>query len=379
MNIPTLDPDFCIEKQIFRHDRKSRSIYGIATFAVFAALVSLPFLKVDIVVHGSGAVRPIAEKVELQASTTGSIVRVHVREGDRLSAGDTILLLNTASVDASIQYQHRRQENLNDQIRDLQILGLGRKPPAFRSDKRHQEYILYHQQAQQLQVSQDDADRKLLRNRSLYESGVIPEEEFENYQLEKERSSRELKTLRENQRSIWNSDLDELIREQDETTATLRRLQQERDLYTLRAPIQGTLEEFSGLYAGGYLNSGQTLCTISPDSTLIVENYIEPKDIGFLHPDMRVKIRAEAFDYNQWGTLSGQVTDISSDYLLIDNKAFYKVKCRLDRPYLMLKNGRKGYLKKGMTVQTRFLVNRRSLLRLLYEKMDDWANPANPP
>jgi hypothetical protein len=68
MNLPELDPDYCLEKQIFRHSRKSNTIYLIVALAVFAALLSLPFLYVDIVVHGVGVVRPIAEKVELPYS-----------------------------------------------------------------------------------------------------------------------------------------------------------------------------------------------------------------------------------------------------------------------------------------------------------------------
>jgi HlyD family secretion protein len=92
---------------------------------------------------------------------------------------------------------------------------------------------------------------------------------------------------------------------------------------------------------------------------------------------MKVNVLVEAFDYNQWGKLNGLVSDISSDFVLLNETPFFKVKCCIDRPFLTLKNGKKGFLKKGMTVQTRFLVNRRSLFQLIYEKMDDWANPLN--
>ncbi|MCX6309414.1 MAG: secretion protein HlyD, partial [Bacteroidia bacterium] len=71
------------------------------------------------------------------------------------------------------------------------------------------------------------------------------------------------------------------------------------------------------------------------------------------------------------------ISDISSDFILLNETPLYKVKCRIEKPFLTLRNGKKGLLKKGMTVQTRFLVNRRSLLHLMYEKMDDWANPLN--
>jgi HlyD family secretion protein len=36
-------------------------------------------------------------------------------------------------------------------------------------------------------------------------------------------------------------------------------------------------------------------------------------------------------------------------------------------------------IKKGMTVQVRFLVTRRTLFQLLFDKADDWLNPNRIP
>jgi HlyD family secretion protein len=53
----------------------------------------------------------------------------------------------------------------------------------------------------------------------------------------------------------------------------------------------------------------------------------------------------------------------------------FKVKCSLDVDHLKLKNGYKGYLKKGMNFTARFSVAERSLYQLLFDKVDDWINP----
>jgi HlyD family secretion protein len=50
----------------------------------------------------------------------------------------------------------------------------------------------------------------------------------------------------------------------------------------------------------------------------------------------------------------------------------------LDNKQLHLKNGFAGELKKGMTVQARFVVIKRSLWQLLFDKIDDWVNPTAP-
>ncbi|HET9570906.1 MAG TPA: HlyD family efflux transporter periplasmic adaptor subunit [Bacteroidales bacterium] len=376
MNIPNLDPDYCIEKQIFRHNRKNNAIYLTVAFAVFIALLSLPFIYVDIVVHGVGIVRPITEKVELKSPIAETIAQVIAQEGQSLNRGDTILMLNTATVDASLFNLRSLLANLSNQIADLQGL-CSQKPTTFRNEKRQQEYFLFQRQKEELNHNIDVANSKLKRNEPLFRSRVIPQDEFENYRNEKQRVERELKTLCESQLGIWKSDLNELNRQQQESIANIRKLELERSHYTLTAPVHGTLEQFSGLYPGGQVYSGQPIGVISPDSTLIVECFLLPKDIGFVHTSMKVSVLVEAFDYNQWGKLSGRVSDISSDYVLLNETPFYKVKCHIERPFLTLRNGKKGLLRKGMTVQIRFLLNRRSLFHLIYEKMDDWANPQN--
>ena len=91
---------------------------------------------------------------------------------------------------------------------------------------------------------------------------------------------------------------------------------------------------------------------------------------------MPVSIQVESFNYNEWGTIEGLGTEISSDFLTDNNNnAFYQVKCQLEKDHLIRKNGVQGKLKKGMTVISHFKITRRSLFDLLYQKMDDWANP----
>lgn len=376
MNLPELDPDYCIEKQIFRHSRKSNLLYLTVLLSVFVALLALPFLYVDIVVKGVGVVRPITEKVELKAALDETIVRVFAQEGNTVRKGDILLVLNTASVDAGLSNQHSLLDNLSDQIADLKAL-CSQKDASVRTDKRLQERLLFQRQKEELSLSIEAANRKMERNEPLFRSGVIPRDDFENYQHEKLRFEQELRTLCENRLSLWKSDLNELQRLHEEALAKLRQLEQDRARHVVTAPVQGTLEQYSGLYPGGRVFSGQSLGIISPDSTLVIECYLPPKDIGFLRLSMQVSVLVEAFDYNQWGKLNGLISEISSDFVLWNESPCYKVKCRINKPYLSLRNGKKGYLKKGMSVQTRFLVNRRSLFHLIYEKMDDWANPSN--
>ena len=87
-------------------------------------------------------------------------------------------------------------------------------------------------------------------------------------------------------------------------------------------------------------------------------------------------MQVDAFSYMEWGMLTGRVEEISNDILSTsDQKIYFRVKCTLDKDYLSLKNGYKSYVKKGMTVNARMQVTRRSLYSLLFDKVDSWFNP----
>ena len=159
-------------------------------------------------------------------------------------------------------------------------------------------------------------------------------------------------------------------------STSLKQEVKDQDMYIVRSPVDGTLDQFSGIYRGSSIQAGQSLAVISPDSTLCLEVYVTPRNIGFMSIGMPVNVQVESFNYNEWGTLPGKVKEISSDFLT-DNQgnSFYKVKCEMEQDYLTLKNGQIGKLKKGMTASAHFMVTRRSLFDLLYQKIDDWANP----
>lgn len=102
---------------------------------------------------------------------------------------------------------------------------------------------------------------------------------------------------------------------------------------------------------------------------------VKPSDIGLIKKNQHVKFQIDAFNYNQWGLLTGKVIDIDHNITLQENQAFFKVRCSMDSKELKLKSGYKTTVSKGMTLTTQFLITRRSLFDLLFDKVDDWLNP----
>ena len=83
----------------------------------------------------------------------------------------------------------------------------------------------------------------------------------------------------------------------------------------------------------------------------------------------------DAFNYNQWGLLEGKVIDIDRNITIQGEQAFFKVRCALNTTAIKLQSGYKTHVSKGMTLTTRYIITRRSLYDLLFDKVDDWINP----
>ena len=338
--------------------------------------MSLPFIYVDISVQGGGVIRPVAEKTEIKSPVNEIVDSVYVKEGDQVQKGDIILRFRTSSQDYKIAYQSNRLSDYSEQLSDLSYLAKGACPPSFQSPVRRQEYNYYIKRKREMETSLDQAEKEFLRNKALFEKNVLPEEEYDKYYYRYESQKNELASLKENQMSTWQADLNTLRNSHDEMYVSLNQDIKDKDMCYIKSPVSGTLDQFSGIYRGSSVRVGESLAVISPDSTLYFEIYVTPRNIGYISIGMTVNVQIESFNYNEWGTVSGEVNDISSDFITDgQGNSYYKVKCSMDKTYLQRKNGRIGRLKKGMTVSAHFMITRRSLFDLLYQRLDDWVNP----
>lgn len=367
-----------IDTYLNKYTTSSRKIYLLVIVFVVVVLSALPFIDVNLSVQDAGIIRPAVEKTEIRSSITEQVDSVYVEEGQTLRQGDTILTFLPANPDFQIEYQQKRLTDMQEHLNDLTFLSKGLKPESFRSASRQQEYALFIQRKQEQETNVAKAQKDWERNRTLYEKGVIAAEEYENYRYLYDKEKNALASLQNSQISQWQNDLNNYTNSLEETKNELNQQLKERDRYVILSPVSGTLDQFTGTYAGSMIQTGSLLAVISPDSTLYAEIYVSPRNIGYIAKNMPATIQVSSFNYNEWGSIHGKVTEISSDFIndASGNTAYYKVKCSMNRNCLIRKNGVKGFLKKGMSVSAHFELTSRSLFDLLFQKMDDWANPA---
>jgi len=248
--------------------------------------------------------------------------------------------------------------------------------PVFLTEQYRASWLQFRQELEDRELNRDQAERIYRRYHSLYEKGAITLSESEKIRFEYDKSISDQNLLINRWRSQWEMEAGSYRREQNELLSLEAEIEEQNKLFTLRAPVNGSVQSLAGIQTGSYVFVNQKIAEISPNAQLIALCYIKPADIGLIRKGQPVNLQVDAFNYNQWGFISGEVIDISDDIIFSDQGvAVFKVRCVLGSDHLKLKNEYKGYLKKGMSFTARFLVAERTLFELLYDKLDDWLNP----
>lgn len=365
------------EIKFFHETRgKSRLIYISVLVCFLACIAALPFIRVSISVQGRGIIRPVSELAEVRVISPAVVSRVFISEGNHVSIGDTLLILSSDDTDRQLAYRQQELKKLTDFITDLRYLTSERAEARCQTELYRTELNNFKKRLASVNPGIARAELDIARQKKLYENSLISKKDFEDLLFSRDQLENEKKMCESSAIFKWEGELAKLYADREDCLMQIDLLKKQRDLFTLRSPVNGTVESFTGIYTGTNLQAGQLVAVISPSNTLIAEVYMTGKNVGMLKDDMPVRIQVDAFNYNEWGTLSGRIKGISDDYLLVNNEPVFKVKCFLNSNTLRLKNGIPGSIKKGMTLNARFMITRRSLFQLLYQKSDDWFNPS---
>jgi hemolysin D len=101
-----------------------------------------------------------------------------------------------------------------------------------------------------------------------------------------------------------------------------RKAAQRRELQTLRAPVDGTVQQLSVHTVGAVVTPAQQLMVIVPkDAHLEIEATLANKDIGFVHPGQPVEVKVETFNFTRYGLIHGTVASVSRDVVAPDINA----------------------------------------------------------
>jgi len=101
----------------------------------------------------------------------------------------------------------------------------------------------------------------------------------------------------------------------DDLTKAEKKIEDE----TLRAPIDGMVQQLALHTIGGVVTPAQQLMVVVPaESHLEIEAMVQNKDIGFVHEGDAAEIKVDTFNFTRYGLLHGKVLSISADAIARD-------------------------------------------------------------
>ena len=348
--------------------RGSLLLLVILGFLVTAGLWA-QHTEIDDVTRADGRIVPSGDVQVIQATEAGVLQALHVREGQVVDPGTLLMELDGTQLDSQLSQEQQRAFGLMARIERLQAeiddaaLRFSDELLAEAPDVVRSETALYQGRQAELQAEIDILENQRLQRQREYEEGmvdqvtasatlkVLAEERAIMAPLVERRMepATTLLTLRRSE-AEWQgrqvrveavvnrlqtglSEIDERIRAQrkrfhsaaltDLALATaelaalkpaLPALERRAARAQLHAPVRGIVNRIHRNTLGALARSGEDLIEIVPlDDTLLVEAYVRPADIAFLHAGQPVKVKITAYDFSRYGSLDGEITRIGAD------------------------------------------------------------------
>jgi hemolysin D len=350
---------------------------GITVISVFClALIWASFGTVDIVATAPGKIVPSGRTKVIQPFETGVVRAMHVRDGQKVKAGEVLIELDPTMTEA--ERDHLKSDLLSAQmeVARLRAAVSGKSDPneafvppegAGSSLVEMNKQLLVSQIAEHQgklaaldrQIKQKEAERESIKAAIAKLEATIPvlsqKVEIRKYLYDKDLGSK----------IVWLTDYQELIglqqdvlvqrshlQEADEAVAALvetrvqtaaeyRRTRFEEltkaeektaglaqdvikaekrtKLQALEAPVDGVVQQLAVHTVGGVVTPAQTLLVVVPlDSRLEIEAMVSNRDIGFVHEGQSAEIKIETFNFTRYGLLHGEVISVSQDAIARD-------------------------------------------------------------
>jgi hemolysin D len=328
------------------------------------------FGRVDIVASAKGKIIPSGRTKVIQPFETGVVRAIHVRDGQMVKAGESLIELDPTMNNAESKHYASDLVAAQLDVARLQAeLADGDplanfKPPADASPAlvAVQRRFLLDQTAEQQaklavldrQRDQKNAEREttgatiekleaslpILQERleirkTLYEHTtgsranylellqpfVEQQHELEVQKRHYDESTAAIAAIEEQRRQAdaeykreRYTELVEAERKAKGLSEDLVRAQHRTALQVLTAPVDGTVQQLAVHTIGGVVTPAQTLLVLVPsDSHLEIEAMVLNRDVGFVRAGQDAEIKVDAFNFNRYGLINGKVISVSSD------------------------------------------------------------------
>ena len=362
-------------------------MFLVALIAMILAFLGWTIVgRLDVVSFAVGEVVPSSQVKTVQHFEGGIVAKIPVREGDRVKAGQAIMVLESTASGADVDELNVRILALTADVARLTADVQGAEkitfPDGFTTD--HPQFTVQAQDlfsSRRLQLTNDLNVQKALVNQRKREGDEISAR-LANTQAKLKLINEQVKIsegLLEDEltnRMLHLNLLKELANLQgtrSEDTAALARLQAavEQELLSLEAvegrfrvearqhledkrrslqeltnrsrkfadslnrsvvvsPVDGVVMTLHVVTRGGVIQPGGKIADIVPiGDSLVIEAKLPPNDVGYVHVGQHARVSLASSDGARFGPLDGEVIHISPDTVEgPDGATYYKVRIK---------------------------------------------------
>lgn len=359
-------------QHIYMQNRNSRVKYWFYGLLLFAAVfLFLPWTQN---IHSTGSVTTLRMEQrpqELNSIIAGSVVKWHVKEGDFVKAGDTILQLSEVKVDyldpqlvnrtkqqltakqQTIDYYKNKVDVTSTQIgalnnsRDLKLNQL--------QNKLQQLFLKVQSDSMEAIAANNDfkiATLQFNRQKAMYDSGLVSltqleqrNQSFQNAMAKKVSAENKLANSRQDltitrieMNSVQQDYLEKVAKAQSDQFQSMSqiatgegdvaKLENQYSNYSIRngmyyitAPQSGQIVKAKKAGIGEVVKEGEMIVEIVPDRIeYAVELFVNPIDLPLISPGQKVQFQFDGFPaivFSGWpnssyGTFRGTVVAVES-------------------------------------------------------------------
>jgi hemolysin D len=334
---------------------------GLLYVIVMFTIVILPwslFAEIEEMGVSRGRLEPKGKVIRLDTQVGGTVAKIYVQEGDRIRKGQPLMALQTEFVKADLQQEQAKLTGLLNRQTQLAAIkaqldtGLDAAQQQLRAQTAAQlaeiqkvaQQQTAAQESQQLARALIQKDQAKIANLSrLSSQGAIPRTQVEEaertliqnqQQLQKHladdrQSGAELKKQESAYQKLLSDEKIALLEKQKQIRETLsqatdvksqvvqsqfrlKSLQLQQQQRTISAPTAGVLYQLPIQHPGAVLKAGDLVAQIAPASAkLVLRAKLETKDSGFIRPGLPAKLKFDAYPFQDYGIVPGQLSWIS--------------------------------------------------------------------
>ncbi|RCJ19630.1 hemolysin D [Nostoc minutum NIES-26] len=388
---------------------------GLLYWLVIFAAIVLPWAmlsKVDETGSARGRLEPQGRTLRLDAPVTGKVVAIKVKEGQTVKAGQILLELESDLTRTELQQTQAKLEGQQNRISQLQLLKnqltISLRTQQLQNQAQESEQLAQLDQIQQRLNSSRQvyilekgrlklANNEIQRYRYLWQKGAISKSKLEEVEgamferqrlLEQAQSDMQQSTteitkqqstnqrisrtgelaLLDSQKQIkeLQSQVVDVQSEIDQTKKQIQSLQFQLQQQTLRAPIDGTIFQLSINNAGAVVQPGQMVTQIAPQGVpLIFRAEMPSQESGFLRVGMPVKMKFDAYPFQDYGVTEGKLRWISPDSKVVETAQGklenFELEIEMSKTYIDTRNKR-ILLTSGQTATAEVIVRERRII-----------------